>query len=75
MALFAVLANQLSLARDQEEAHQILQNFAKDEGFMSMDHFTFFNLVRSFELPAGIIELLESEYESDVKRPREEILE
>ena len=61
LALLSVLASQLSLAKDQEEVHAIMQNLSREEGFSQMTQSTFFNLVSSFEVPTEILYLLEHE--------------
>ena len=77
LALFSVLACQLSRAKDQEEVHGIFQNLAQTDGFLSMTQQTFFNLAASFDVPLEILTLLERESEAsqrDKTHQRERVL-
>ena len=61
LAIFSLLAAPLSMTKDQEEAHSILQNISNDQSFMSMSKAAFFNLACSFDIPAEILSLLQRE--------------
>lgn len=64
LAIFSVLASTLSLTKDQEEVHYVMQNLADEEGFKQMSQSTFFNLASQFELPFDILNFLETNFES-----------
>lgn len=64
LAIFSVLASTLSLAKDQEDVHYIMQNLADEEGFKEMSQSTFFHLASQFELPFEIVDFLDTNFES-----------
>ena len=61
LAIFSVLACQLSRASDQEEVHTILLNIVQEDGFTQMPQSTFFNIAAQFDIPLDIFALLEKQ--------------
>ena len=78
LAIFSVLACQLSRANDQEEVHTILLNIAHEDGFKQMPQSTFFNLAAQFDIPMDIFSLLDKQdtkdYQSNDFKKRETLL-